>query len=224
MVSTCASNFSVAIEAGRVDADTITFRCASPNRTRTITFVGTVTGDELSLTWTKQVENGVPGTSLNEAVFGDAAQPRLRARRVRNADLSAAERQLVIDSNQVPGLEFTAGVNLRDQDVKVDGKLFLSQKTARVRAVIVAIRWGLGGDFYWDSQLRTMAQATDSAILQAWITSVRTDGNSITVNNNAGRGGAEGLLVLLERLAGESAHPELARAPLLFWGHSTAGP
>jgi hypothetical protein len=44
------------------------------------------------------------------------------------------------------------------------------------------------------------------------------------VNNNAAVGGGEGIITLLQKLAEESGHPELASAPLLFWGHSTAGP
>ena len=45
----------------------------------------------------------------------------------------------------------------------------------------------------------------------------------IDVLRNAGAGGADGLTMLLERLAAESGHPELAGAPMLLWGHSRTG-
>jgi hypothetical protein len=46
----------------------------------------------------------------------------------------------------------------------------------------------------------------------------------MAANNDAAKGGADGLVLLLQRLAQESGHPELANTPLVFWGHSTAGP
>jgi hypothetical protein len=224
MVSSCASNFSVYIDAGSVDGNTLTFRCTNPAGTRAIAFVGTIMGDQMTLAWTKEAQNGAPSTSPDDAVFGDAAPRRFTSRRIIDADLLARERELVTEVEQIRGLEFTGGVNLVSKDLKIDGKLFLSQKTVRIRAIIVAIRWGLGGDLYWDPQVRTVAEATDSAILQTWITTIRTNGNGVIVNNNAAVGGADGLLSMLQSLADVSGHPELAHAPLAFWGHSTAGP
>ena len=43
------------------------------------------------------------------------------------------------------------------------------------------------------------------------------------VPRSGGPEGADGLLLLLQRLAQESGHQELADAPLLLWGHSAGG-
>ena len=224
MVTSCASNFGVPIGEGLIDGNTITFKCTNPAGTRTILFTGVATGAQLSLKWKNQLQNSEPNRSFDEALFGDAAPLQFIARRVSDAELLPAEREMVGEVDQVRGQEFAAGVNLVAKDVKIDGRLFLPEKVSHVRAVIVAIYWGLGRSVYWDAQVRALAQTTGSGVVQAWISSIRTNGNDTALNNNAAVGGADSLILLMQRFAQESGHPEIAGAPLLFWGHSTAGP
>jgi hypothetical protein len=126
-----------------------------------------------------------------------------------------------VDADQVRGVDLVAGVNLVGDDVKADGRLFLPQRATRVRAVIVATNWGLGWNFYGDPQVRKLVEATESALLLVQITKINvTQITNIPVLNSAGH---SALVMLLQRLARESGHSELAEAPLLFWGHSRAG-
>ena len=126
-----------------------------------------------------------------------------------------------VDADQVRGLDLVAGVNLVSDDVKADARLFLPQRVTRVRAVIVATNWGLGANFYGDPEVRKLVEATESGLLLIQITKINVTGiDNIPVLNKAGHGA---LVMLLQRLARESGHPELADAPLLFWGHSRAG-
>jgi hypothetical protein len=126
-----------------------------------------------------------------------------------------------VDADQVPGVDFVAGVNLVSADVKADGRLFLPQKVTRVRAVIVATNWGLGWNFYGDPEIRKLAEATESALLLVQVTRMNvTVFTNVPVLTGAGH---NALVMLLQRLALESGHSELADAPLLFWGHSRAG-
>jgi len=145
-------------------------------------------------------------------MFGPAAPRRFVAKRV--SDRGLAERL-----TQVTGLELAAAVNLLQKDVKVVGTLFVPRKVSRVRAVIVAVEWGRGFDFYNDSQVRKLMEATDSGLLFARMTSVSTQLSGAAVMN-ASVGGADGLLLILQKLAQESGHQELTDAALLFWGHS----
>jgi predicted aspartyl protease len=88
-VKTCASTqMSLEIYDGRVDGNTIAFKCKSADGNRTISLTGQLRGDEITFTWEKQVQgnNAFP----RDGMFGEAAQPRFTAKRVRNAELSYA--------------------------------------------------------------------------------------------------------------------------------------
>jgi hypothetical protein len=129
---------------------------------------------------------------------------------------------------EVRGAELAAAVNLLRKDVKVEGTLFLPQKVGRVRAVIVVINWGIGQSVYRDDpQWRRLAETLESGLLHARVSNIGPIGTDTPVAaqvvRNAAVGGADGLLMLLRRLAEESGHRELEDAPLLFWGHSAAG-
>jgi len=96
-----------------------------------------------------------------------------------------------------------------------------------VRAVIVVLNsgrsWtGMGGAFYGDSELRKLSETLELGLLLPRITPIR-EVEQIDVLRNADVGGADSLLMLLRRLAGESGHQELIDAPLLLWGHSRTG-
>ncbi len=126
-------------------------------------------------------------------------------------------------------MEVAAAVNLPQKGVKVEGTLFLPQNTSRVRAVIVLLNsgysWeGMGGAFYHDPELRKLAGTLECGLLLPRITDiVQGDAPSGIFLRNAGLGGSDGLVLLLDRLAQESGHRELTGAPLLLWAHSRAG-
>jgi hypothetical protein len=223
-VRTCSSNFNAPITDGRVNGTEITFACTNLAGTRRLTFTGSIDGDILTLTWSKQLQPGEPATSSDDALFGDAAPRRFAARRIRDqAAFNDAENVLIGWVDRVHGAEFVSGVNLRERDVKIDGVLFIPQQVARIRAVIVAPAWGIGADFYADESVKRLAAATGTALLRATMSHIQTTGMGI-VSQNAALGGAEALLLLLRRLGQESGRAELGDIPVIFWGHSSAGP
>jgi pimeloyl-ACP methyl ester carboxylesterase len=81
---------------------------------------------------------------------------------------------------------------------------------------------------------RRLSETCDCALLHLRLGTIRPEasagvaGNGVVIRNgisdrvvrNAGAGGAEALLVILQRLGEESAHQELKDAPLLLWGWS----
>src|SRR5687768_4550698 len=96
------------------------------------------------------------------------------ARRVRDADLSEQDRAQIELTDQVRGIEAAAAVNFIDQDYKAIGTLFIPQKVQRVDALIVIVHYGLGQAFFWNPQLRRVAEATGSSLLLAAFPSVST--------------------------------------------------
>jgi hypothetical protein len=131
--------------------------------------------------------------------------------------------------DQIAGLEISAAVNLPAKNIKVEGKMFLPDRTRSVRAVIVVTNYtlrhqGIGINLFYTKQLRTSAQACQCALIYAWLGTIRPiDANTPTAKQflrNAGVGGDDALLLLLQRLGNESGHRELKDAPLLFFGWS----
>ena len=226
-VSSCTS-LPVEVYEGRIDGNTVRFKCRSLDGDRVVTLRGTVHAGEIVFTWAKQVRDGgalrpsdidLDLQDANAHEMFDASTPlQFTARRVQDA-----------------GTEFAAALNLPEKGMKVEGTLFLPPNVDQVRAVIVLLNsgtsWdGMGGAFYLDPELRRLSDSLSCALLLPRITSTSmTDSASapafghVDVLRNAGVGGAEGLLKLLERLAAESRHPEVAAAPLLLWGHSRTG-
>lgn len=187
---------------------------------------GRTSGDEMAFTWALQVQDGGNSPAAADGIVGASAARRFTAKRV--PDDSDAELVKTADQatdqrrGQVDGVEFAAAVNLLQNDVKVIGTLFLPQKATRVRAVIVVLRWGNGSFFYPDPDVRRLSETTESGLL---LTDFAT--MTVTPTNyrpSYGQDRADGLLMLLRRLAQESGHQELTNVPLLFWGHSAAGP
>lgn len=219
-VSSCASR-RVEIHDGSVNGNTVAFKCRSLDGDRIYAFTGTINGDEMSIARDVQVRDGghplPPNISPVDDMFGPSAPPRFIAKRVPNGDLAEA-------TDQVRGVTLAAAVNSLQRNVKSEATLFLPGGIVRVRAVIVAMNWGLGGAFYNDQQVRRLLTKSDAALLFARFSnigpSVIHDAQPQEVTGGAG----EGLVSLLQRLGSESGHPELAEAPLLFWGHSAAGP
>lgn len=218
-VSSCASN-RVEIHDGRVNGNTITFKCDSLDGDHTLMFTGRVNGDQIAFSHQIEVRDGddplPPNIHPLDGMFGAAAPARYVAKRVPDGDFAEA-------TNQVRGIELAAAVNLLQEDVKAEGTLFLPEGVSRVRAMIVAIGWGLGTAFYNSPQIHRLSKTTESALLLARFNNVGPSAFHDFQPQEA-TGGGEALLLLLRRLAEESGHRELADAPLLFWGQSVAGP
>ena len=65
-VSGCSSSPNVEIFDGRIDGDTITFKCRSADGDRTLTFTGSVDRDEIIFTWELQVREAGHPPDTNE--------------------------------------------------------------------------------------------------------------------------------------------------------------
>jgi hypothetical protein len=131
----------------------------------------------------------------------------------------------------VPGVEVAAGANIPGKNAKAVGILFVPDNVRRIRAVIVFVEraprsamsaQGRFGDMGW----RRMSASCECALLFFRLDTVRAiDVNTpldATVLRNAAVGGGDVLLLLMQRLASESQHPELAKAPFVFWGWSAS--
>jgi len=209
------------ITEGHLDGNTITFKVTGPSGDLTMTFRGKIDGDQIAFTREALVRDGavIPAKpNFNLLLF----PPQFTAKRVSTAELTAADVNQIAYTDQIRGVEFAAAVNLPEKDVKAVGTLFVPQRVSRVRSVIVVIHYGIGEAFFADPQVRRLAEKTESGLLLAAFPTIATP-ISYTPRN-ASLGGADGLLMLLQRLAQESGHPELADSPLLFWAHSGAGP
>jgi pimeloyl-ACP methyl ester carboxylesterase len=121
----------------------------------------------------------------------------------------------------VRGRDLAAAVNFSKNDLKADGRLFLPERVSRVRAVIAVTNWGLGGDVYADQDIRSLAASTDSVLLLLRVTRIST--NELDNRPVLVAPAQDAVLTILRRFAEESGRPEIATAPLLFWGHSQGG-
>ena len=211
MVSSCP-RIGSEISEGHVDGNTITFTCRREDTFGTIAFTGKITGNEIAFTW--KLQPGDAGALANNRVFGPSAPPRFTVKRVPDGDLAKSSDET---ASRVRGVEFAAAVNLPQKDMRVFGTLFLPQQVSLVRAVIVVLRWGNGSLFYPDPEVRRLVEATQSALLLADFATITNP-----IHNAPRLDGADGLLMLLQRLAQESGRQEITNAPLLFWGHSAA--
>ena len=93
-----------------------------------------------------------------------------------------------------------------------------------IRAVIVAIGWGLGFDVYLDQRVRRFAADSRLAVMRVSIRHIAEPNANLRRPwpHSASRGSAD-LTNLLQRYAAETGRGELAAAPLLLWGHSAGG-
>jgi hypothetical protein len=128
-------------------------------------------------------------------------------------------------SDQLPGREWAASVNLTNRNVKATGVLFLPASVNRVRAVIVFNNYGRLELMFENQAWRKAAASVSAAILFARITEIDMVHSSPlpvekVVWRNATLGGGEAVLRLLKQLADEVNHQELDSVPLVFWGWS----
>lgn len=132
--------------------------------------------------------------------------------------------------DSVPGDEFVAAVNLADKNAKATGTLFMASSVRRVRAVIVLTERGprtpmTAQSRFGDMNWRKMSERCACALLHFRLDTIRPVPEltlAYDVLRNAGIGGGDALVGLMERLSKETAHPELSSAPFVFWGWSAA--
>src|SRR5262249_16651193 len=138
-VTSCSSaRGAIDIDEGKLEEDTITFKCKSINRVRTVIFKGKINGNEIEFTWDKLALNG--GTlnpDANYGRFGPSAPRRFIAKRVAD-DTQIGE----LLAGEVRGEEFAASTNSVKEDLKIEGRFFLPSTVSHVRDVIVVIGWG----------------------------------------------------------------------------------
>ena len=214
MVSQCASGPNAEISEGSIDGSTIRFKCKRADGVSTISFTGRIKGDEIAFGREIQIGDGFIGTDPRDGMFGSSAPPQFVAKRV-------ADGRLAELAGRTRGMQLYAAVNLPQKDVKAAGTLFLPEKVSRVRTVIVVVRYGVGisvGGPQWDK----LSEATESGLLFAQFSNIGPSVlHGFRVPSLVAR--ADALLLLLQRLAQDSGHHELADAPLVLWGHSAAG-
>jgi hypothetical protein len=201
---------------GNIAGNTITLKCTSPDRDRTMTFTGRIKGDEITFTWERRVRDGGRDNAAVDKRFGASAPLQFTAKRVPDGELARA-------ADEVRGMEFSGAVNLLSKDARAEGKLFVPQKVSRVRAVLVVINYGLGFELSVAEQWRKLSETVDSALLGVWFSNIGPSAEQGDLFAIPGDGLVEVFPGLLQRLAQDSGHPELTDAPLLFWGHSGAG-
>jgi hypothetical protein len=215
MVNKCAPRRREIFDGG-IDGKTLTFKCMRADGLTTITFTGTINGDEIAFAWKLELPEGsAHGPVAGKLMFGPLAPPRFVAKRVPDGELAK-------ENDATRGVEFGAVVNLVKEDVKVDGMLFVPQKVSRVRAVIVTPYWGFGVGFYDDPNVRRLLETTDCGILLANFSNI---GPSLHHDGDRFAAGARSnaIPMLLQRVAEESGHPEVKDAPLLLFGYSVSG-
>jgi hypothetical protein len=201
----------------RIDGNTITFQCRSPNGDNTITCAGTLRGSSITFAWKHEVRNGnaLFSCCTNSNLFGPNPPPSFTAIRVEDEELAAL-------ADRVKGLALSAAANLVQRNVKVESTLFLLSSVNRIKAVVVANAVGLGTALYGDERFRSFAAQNQLAILLGRIEHINeTFAN--TASGDAAEGGAQALIATLTQLATESAHPELSTIPLIFFGQSAGG-
>lgn len=128
--------------------------------------------------------------------------------------------------DSVRGIDIASAINVFKEDVKAEARLFIPDRVARVRAVIVVTDWGLGGEFYGDSELRKLIEESGLALCSIRLSPIKAESDDVRPILTKARltsATFDAFLTALQRLATESDHPELAHSPLLFWGHSRAG-
>lgn len=143
---------------GKVEGNTITFKCQRANSGGSIEFTGAIAADEIVFTW--QLTGG--GVLESNPVYGSTAPRRFVTKRVPDGSLAKFVSDL---ADRVAGAEFAAAVNIREDDLKMIGRLFLPKKVSRVRALIAAPQWGNGKDFYSNSEVRRTVEATEAGFL-----------------------------------------------------------
>lgn len=125
----------------------------------------------------------------------------------------------------------TSGVTLDDSLPpganydKAQFRFWLPANAAPVRAVLVLVP-GSNGDgraMAEDTVWQAFAQRNKLAIVACRFTDKPHDQNFIEDYANVAHGSGQALLDAIGRFASRASHPEMANAPLVFWGMSAGG-
>jgi poly(3-hydroxybutyrate) depolymerase len=146
------------------------------------------------------------GTSASIAL---AAAP---ATRVAAQDAATAS---VLDDSIPPGANFD----------KAQFRLWLPNEPGPVHGALILVP-GSNGDgraMAEDTVWQSFATRNELAIIACRFTDKPHDQGFIEDYVNVSKGSGQALLDILDRFAARSHHPELANAPLLFWGMSAGG-
>ena len=121
----------------------------------------------------------------------------------------------VVDDSVPPGANFD----------KAQFRLWLPGAARTVRGVLILVPGsnGDGRSMAEDSVWQAFATRNDLAIVACRFTDKPHDQAFIEEYVNVSRGSGQALLDILEKFAARTRHPELASAPLLFWGMSAGG-
>lgn len=131
--------------------------------------------------------------------------------------------------SQVPGAEFAVAVNLVAKNVRVETRLFVPDRAALVRAVIVITNYarldrGAEPALFYEANWRALSETCRCALLSVKLGTIRPIAPNTPAANhfarNAALGGGEALLRALQHLGNESSRHELEQAPLVFFGWS----
>lgn len=173
---------------------------------------GKVDGDTMTGTL-----DGVTKLSFTRLTEAQATQPRWS--------------RFYTGQDSTPGEEFVAAINLPGRNVKATGTLFIASSVRRVRAVIVLTERGprtpmAAQGRFGDAGWRRASERCGCGLLLFRLDTIRPVPEltlQYNVLRNAALGGGDALLGIMERLAAETAHPEVRSAPFVFWGWSAAG-
>ena len=98
IVTSCTSYpGDLEILEGRVEGNTLTFKCQSPDGARVLTFTGQLNGNTIAFKWVKTGSGSVP---YDDAFFGAGAPPGFSATRIANRAIPASR------TRQAPAVTF----------------------------------------------------------------------------------------------------------------------
>jgi hypothetical protein len=171
----------VEIYDGEINGTTITFKCQDPGHNRTITFTGTVNGDEIVFTRKVVVKpGGYPG---GKGIFGASGVSQFNARRVVSSAAAfgqpQAQRQLpapapsIQPEHREPQTERILDF-VSDAQLQGDGGLEVTE-TISFRVLGTQIRHGINRDFPTDYQGRWGSRSTTGFVVE----DVRLDGEFV---------------------------------------------
>ena len=92
LVSHCADVFATPADIydTNMSGNTISFKCTSSDRDRTITFTGRTSGDGITFAWEKRVRDGGLDNGAVDKIFGPSAPRQFTANRAPDGELARA--------------------------------------------------------------------------------------------------------------------------------------
>lgn len=133
-----------------------------------------------------------------------------------------------LSSHVLPAATFDVQMEPGDNYKKAEFRLWIpesvtsEQGTKKIKGIVLLVPGfnGNGLDQVNDGQWQAFAKEFDFALIGCFM---QGGGNNGFNYHSAEAGSGEALLEAIEKLAKESKHPELEKAPMLLWGHSAGG-